>query len=33
MTNFNFKEKESILKYLVNPSGGEFIFSKEDKEE
>ncbi|KRX10728.1 hypothetical protein PPERSA_00498 [Pseudocohnilembus persalinus] len=33
MTNFNFKEKESILKYLVNPSGGEFIFSKDDKEE
>ncbi|KAL4464118.1 hypothetical protein ABPG74_006055 [Tetrahymena malaccensis] len=30
-TNYNFKQGESTLKYLVNPSNSTFTFQKEDK--
>lgn len=30
LTNYNFKNGESIVKYLVNPSGTVFAFLKEE---
>ena len=30
LTNYNFKNGESIVKYLVNPSGTVFTFLKEE---